>query len=334
MQKSFRNEILLGIFFILVLALLYYMYQMVGGRSSEEHIEINAVFDSASGLVEDNYVMIAGVPVGYVNNIEVDFDKARISMKVKSSAKIRQDVEAKIRAKSLLGEKFVELLPKASESPLMLNGGTIQTTDVTMEVDEVFTSLRPFFEKLEPMAPKIENILGELETLLASLNETGKNKKETIDNIIDNTDKLLEQTNKLLQDNEKKISKTLTGLEKLVNLSNKKAPRILNKAEKTMTRLEAVAEAIPVETLQKVPEAYNKVDRILTELVPMVEKMGDSGDRIDKILKNLDILMSRLVKIDELAVRKFLQEEGVNVNLTQDKASKKRIKQLQEQEKK
>lgn len=333
MQKSFRNEILLGIFFILVLVLLWYMYQMVGGRSSEEHIEVSAVFDSASGLVVDNYVMIAGVPVGYVKNIDVQFDKARISMKVKKSAKIREDIEAKIRAKSLLGEKFVELIPKSTTAPVLKDGGEINTTDVTVEVDEVFTSLRPFFDKLDPMAPKIESILQELETLLTNLNKTGENKKDTIENIIDQTDKLLDQTNRLIASNETRINNTLSGLEKLVDTSNKKAPKILDKAEKTLSRLEQIAEAVPVETIEKLPSAYDKVDEILTGLVPVVEKMGKSGDRIDKILANLDIIMSRLVQIDELAVRKFLQEEGVNVNLTQDEASRKRIRELEKKQK-
>ena len=324
----FKHEVYLGIFFFLVIALLIYMFQVVGGRGSRDQIEVRALFDSASGLVKDNYVMIAGVPIGYVDRIDVKFNRAEIHMRIRSDVGLRKDARAAIRARSLLGEKFVELVPQGDKAPLMEDGGLIEETTVPVEVDEVFSALRPFFDKLEPMAPQIESILAELEQLLKQLNETGGKKRETLERIIDRTDELLSESNRLIGENGEKISRSLSSLDRLLRATEERAPKLLEHADKTLQRIDAAAQALPIDTLKRIPDTYNKVDGILDRMLPLVERMDRSGDRIESILKNLDILMQRMVLIDELAIRKFLQEEGVKVNLTQDSGSKERIREL------
>ncbi len=329
MTKSYRNEILLGVFFFLVLGLLIGMFHVLGGGGMRNRISISARFDSASGLVADNYVMVAGVPVGTVERISVDHDRALVEMRIDPDAGIRRDALARIRAKSLLGEKFVELTPRSPDAPQLKEGDCLEQTETPMEVDQVFTALRPFFEKMEPMAPKIDGLLGELETLISQLNETGKSRRETLLNIIDNADRLLVQSNRILSDNEGRIGRAADRAEKLTETLSRRAPELLEKAGTTLARLNEAAKAVPVETLRKIPDAYAKADRVLDHTLGVVERMDRSGKRIERILKNLDILLQRVGKIDELTIRKFVQEEGVNINLTQDAASRKRIEELE-----
>lgn len=332
MIRKYKNELALGFFFFLVLGLMFFMFDALGGAGLKNEIKTSALFDSAAGLVENNYVMIAGVPVGRVDKIEVKFDKALVTMRLEKSAEVRKDVIAKIRAKSLLGEKFIELIPQSATAPLLSDGDRIEKTRASVEIDEVFTAMKPLFDSLEPMTPKLDTTLGELEKLLKTLNETGEKKKETIGSILDKTNSLVIGLDETLQKNRGNIDSSLQRMTKLSGVLQTRAPKMLSKAERTLNRIDEILAAVPVEQIRSTPEKIAKLDRILDAMLSATDKLESNGDRIDRILKNLDILFDRLLNIDELALRRFLQEEGVNVNLSQDNRSKKRIEALKKQQ--
>lgn len=329
MNRSYRNEILLGLFFFVAVVLLIYLYHSLRGQGGHDEITVAARFDSAQGLVPDNYVMVAGVPVGRVQSIRVEFDKALVEMRLNTDAGLREDAVVRIRPKSLLGEKFIELVPQSKTAPLLHDGSELKRGETPVELDEIFATLRPFFEKLAPMAPTIDDTLHDLDTLLKQLNGVGQAKRETLERILDRTDTLLAQTNALLDKTGPTLSASLTHADQLLVTLNAKAPALLNRADHTLARLDEAAGAIPVDTLKRLPQSYDKLDRALDALVPFAQRLDQNGARLDRILANLDLILGRLSAIDELALRRFLQEEGVNINLTQDAASKERIRQLQ-----
>lgn len=328
MNPSRRNEILLGVFFLLAIGLLVGLAHLLSGTRASREIEVTGEFENASGLVPDNAVAVAGVPIGRVKRIEVAFDRARIVLGIDAQAGLRQDAQARIRPKSLLGEKYVELVPVSKDAPLLKDGDTLKNTEVPVELDQLFLSLKPFFERLGPMAPEIESTVHELGTLLKSLNETGKSKRETLERIIDRTDTLLVQLTGFVEKNGAPLNATLKKSERLLDTTNGKLPKLLAHADESLTRLDTLAQAVPIETLKKLPQSYAKLDAALSALAPFAERLNQNGERIESILKRLDLVLARVAQIDELALRRFLQEEGVNVNLTQDAASKKRIKAL------
>ena len=328
-MRQYRNEILLGLFFLVSVAILVLMVRGIAGRGLEPQVTLTARFVSAAGLVPENPVMIAGVPVGTVERIDVDFDHAVVRMRVNRSAAVREDTLARIRAKSLLGEKFLELVPRSQTARLLNDGESLKEGELAPELDQLFAQAGPLLEKMEPLAPKLGDVLDELDALLSKLNETGENKKEVLERIVDRTDTLLGQVNTLLKKNEGHISQSLARLDDLTRTANARAPRLLDKTEALLTRAERIGQAVPVETLERIPETYAKVDRALDRVDDLLARMDGSSREMESIVKNLDTILKRVVRIDELALRKFLQEEGVNVNLTQDEASRERIEQLE-----
>ncbi len=327
-MKRYRNEILLGLFFLVSVSILVLMVRSIAGHGLEKQLRLSARFPSAAGLVPENPVMIAGVPVGTVERIEVDFDQAVVWMRVDERAQVREDTLARIRAKSLLGEKYLELVPHSKEARLLRDGEGLQQSELAPELDQLFAKAGPLLEKMEPLAPKLGEVLDELESLLTKLNQTGENKKEVLERIIDRTDTLLAQVNDLLVANESKITHSLTRLDSLTRQVNARAPELLDQTDKLLKRANRIGEAVPVETLERIPETYAKLDRAIEQVDGLLARMDGSSEEMERIIKNLDTILGRVVRIDELALRKFLQEEGVNVNLTQDGASKERIKQL------
>lgn len=110
-RKPFMDEVKLGVFVLIVLAMLAYLSLKIGGVGVGESIHASVSFADAAGLVKDAAVNIAGVHVGTVRRLIVEGRRARITMTLLPEAKVREDAVATIRAKSLLGEKYLEIIP-------------------------------------------------------------------------------------------------------------------------------------------------------------------------------------------------------------------------------
>ena len=88
---------------------------------------VNAEFASANGLVPQAEVRVSGVHVGTVLAIDDGNDGgALVRMALQPDIRLRQDTRAVIRPKTLLGEKFVELVrPQGSDQAYLQSGATI-----------------------------------------------------------------------------------------------------------------------------------------------------------------------------------------------------------------
>ena len=85
---------------------------------------ITADFSGTGGLSIGDSVQISGVKVGNVAKIELKPDdyRARVTMQIDKSIKLPDDSAAFISSESLLGGKYMELQPGASEDYLSENG--------------------------------------------------------------------------------------------------------------------------------------------------------------------------------------------------------------------
>jgi phospholipid/cholesterol/gamma-HCH transport system substrate-binding protein len=106
---------------------------------------LNAEFASANGLVPQAEVRVSGVHVGSVLTITDAPDGATlVRMALQPGIRLRLDTRAVIRPKTLLGEKFVELVrPKASQQAYLQNGATIPKaqTGQAIEIDDILNAM-------------------------------------------------------------------------------------------------------------------------------------------------------------------------------------------------
>ncbi len=81
-----------------------------GGDSSEGY-QVRAIFDSASFIVKDLDVRIAGVSVGSVDSVELtDSNQAAVTFTITKPGfqDMRKDASCQIRPQALIGERFIE----------------------------------------------------------------------------------------------------------------------------------------------------------------------------------------------------------------------------------
>lgn len=129
-------EMAVGLFVLLGIACLAWLsiklgkLDIVGG----DYVPVHAEFSSISGLRQGASVEIAGVEVGKVEAITLNGYKADVLMKVQKGVRLQEDTIASIRTRGLIGDKFVNLSPGASDR-LIPPDGKIRETESAVDLE-------------------------------------------------------------------------------------------------------------------------------------------------------------------------------------------------------
>jgi len=135
-MKRDRVEIAVGLFVLAGLAALAYLsirlgkLEIVGG----DYVPVYAEFSSVAGLRKGGSVEIAGVGVGKVDDIRINDYKARVLLKVRTDIALPEDTIASVRTRGLIGDKYVELSPGASDRRIP-PGGRIRETEAAVDLE-------------------------------------------------------------------------------------------------------------------------------------------------------------------------------------------------------
>ena len=137
MEKT-KLEMVVGAFVLVGILCLAYLsiklgkLEMVGG----DVYEVQAQFNSASGLKPGTAVEIAGVEVGRIRGITLIEDRAKVILAVNSTVKLYTDTIASIKSRGIIGEKFLSLSPGGGGDPLK-PGDTIRDTESGLDLEQL-----------------------------------------------------------------------------------------------------------------------------------------------------------------------------------------------------
>lgn len=108
-------ETLVGIAVVLAAGFFMWFALDRGGdvSSGNERYEVTAKFNNVSGINRGSDVRLAGVKIGVVQDVEVDFDRfeAALKLAVDSGLDLPDDTDARITTDGLLGGAYVALEP-------------------------------------------------------------------------------------------------------------------------------------------------------------------------------------------------------------------------------
>jgi phospholipid/cholesterol/gamma-HCH transport system substrate-binding protein len=137
-------------FTLSVFAILIFLWVAFGGSVplQPEGYRFTVHMQEAATLAEEADVRMAGVNVGKVKTKELDAGGARTIVEVQLEepyAPIPKDTRAILRAKTLLGETYLELTPGNTSAGMLNDGGRLANSQVqdTVELDEIFTAFDP-----------------------------------------------------------------------------------------------------------------------------------------------------------------------------------------------
>ena len=137
-MNSSRTEVVVGIFVLAGLICLGYLAIRLGKLElfGAHGYVVFADFVSVAGIKLGDPIEIAGVRIGKVEGIGLADDRARLTLRVNDGVKLQDDVIASVRARGLIGDKFVLVTPGASDK-IIAPGGRIRETDSPPDIPDL-----------------------------------------------------------------------------------------------------------------------------------------------------------------------------------------------------
>jgi phospholipid/cholesterol/gamma-HCH transport system substrate-binding protein len=143
MRESPARELWVGLFVLLGLAALAWLSFSVGGVESLRAggLQLTATFDEIGGLKKRAQVVIGGVRVGQVKEIDLADDfRARVTLDVDGELALPADTSASILTSGVLGDQYIALEP-GGEPELLGPGEQIQFTQSAVILERLIGKL-------------------------------------------------------------------------------------------------------------------------------------------------------------------------------------------------
>jgi phospholipid/cholesterol/gamma-HCH transport system substrate-binding protein len=211
-MKSLVGPIIKSLIFIIVTVLTTALLALtiVNGDSGGGHT-FHAIFSNATQLQSGDDVRMAGVRIGQVQSVSLyERHEARVTFTVPSNRLLASTVNATLRFRNLIGQRYVELDQGTGslDHPLPANSTIPLTrTHDALDLTVLFNGFQPLFSALQPKqvnalsaeviavfqgeGPTIGNLLDET----ASLTNTIADKDQLITKVIDNLNTVLTVVN-------------------------------------------------------------------------------------------------------------------------------------------
>ncbi len=295
MARTRRYELGVGCLLVVAVLLVAFMALRLGAISGfGNRFEVTASFPDAAGLTQGAAVAVAGVQVGTISKLSLVDGRAVAELSLDPSAAVRKDALVRVRSRSVLGEKYIELAPGTGDAPLAEDGDALAVQGRSYDIDGLVQALGPLVEAVDPA------VAGEvLERLGAALRED----PDRFARMLESGDRILENTAAASQDLPAAVEEARATLAETrsaaaeARVAMRRATAVMDRADGVVARVDEAA-----------PELIDDVSAAAADIRELLERLDASSGDIERILSNLS-------EIDKWELRRLLREEGILVRL-------------------
>ncbi len=127
--------LVIGIFSLAYISVKMGKFEVLGTKG----YTVYATFTEAGGIKSGASIEIAGVTIGRVTGVRLDNNyEALLSLQINTGVKLQEDAIASIKTSGLIGEKFVQITPGASEKYIP-EGGRIRETESAIDIESLIS---------------------------------------------------------------------------------------------------------------------------------------------------------------------------------------------------
>lgn len=152
-MKTTDLELFVGFLVFCLVGVLVYASLHLGQVSvmGEREYALLANFTTVGGLQNGAAVELAGVKIGRVEQVGLENYQARVQLKIHNGIALYEDTKAAIKTKGLIGERYVEIIPGKSTTPLV-SGARIRDTEAPADIQELIAKF--IFGNVENDSPR------------------------------------------------------------------------------------------------------------------------------------------------------------------------------------
>lgn len=289
-----RTETKVGIFVIIAITIFIFMTLGIGafrfGTSGYSPYKVS--FSDVSGLSRKADVKIAGVKVGWVEDVELsDAGKAQANIMVNKKYALYDNAYAVVRQEGLIGTKYLEVSPGDPMLPKLASGEQLARPGrEAVSVDELLF--------------KFKTIAGHVEQFTASLKDAlgGDDKSAQIRTTIEN-----------ISNASAKIEKLATSLEHVITGNEDSINTILhniqNITENLKTDLPAMKDSFnkfAADTTDSLSNAAHEARETFENLSSVTQKINDGRGLLGKLINEEE--MYKDIKSTVSGIKNYLNK--------------------------
>ena len=286
-MDSKREEAVVGLFVVVIAALLVVTIFLLSGKMNGNDIPYRAYFKNAGGLAPGSEVHYAGGPaVGRVSKVHADPQdptRMEVDFAVDPNVPVKTDSTATITSTSPLGDNFLGINPGTASAPRAPRDATLKSID--------YTSLDDIKAMIAQLGPHANELVDNLNDRVVAL-------KETMDRVNDlisaqnraNLSASLASVRGMLEEDRPLVHSTLDN----VNTSSAKLAPLIDDFRKTSAQANDAISHIDAMIGEDRPDIHASVESLRQALA----SGASLADQLDRTLtanaENLDEIIDNL----------------------------------------
>src|ERR1700754_266191 len=162
-SRTVRAATRVALFTVVCLVSMFVLMTVFGQFRFDTRASYSAVFTNVSGLKGGNFVRIAGVEVGKVNDLTLHKDgTVTVDFAIDKGLTLTEGTRAAVRYENLIGDRYLSLEEGPGSVRRLQPGATIPLarTSPALDVDALIGGFRPLFRALDP--DQVNALSGEL----------------------------------------------------------------------------------------------------------------------------------------------------------------------------
>jgi len=238
---------------------------------------ITAFFANSNGIFVGDDVRIAGVPVGKIDAIEPEPERAKITFWVDDRYKVPSDTKAVIMSPALVTARAIQLTPVYRSGPVLRDGAVIprDRTAVPVEWDDLRRQLERLTDTLQPTQPGGVSTLGEfVNTAADNLRGQGATVHDTIVK--------LSNAFSALGDHSTDIFSTVKNLATLVSALQSSAD-LMRRLNQNLAATTGLLSDSPDEVGQAISTINAAIGEVQSFIAENKESVGTTSDKLASV---------------------------------------------------
>ncbi len=289
-----KTEAKVGIFVALGLLFMFLLSTQVNrfAHLGKEGYVVYALLDDVDGLERNVKVKIKGVEAGYVKDFALEGDKVKTELFIYKGIKIPKDSIVQVNQESMLGTRYLAVIPGKSKEYLSENG--------TLTKQRILPTFDETAQSIDEAAKEFKEFIKELRDDMKG--EKGDDLKKSVANLR----QITESIKRLIEDNRENISSSIANLNKMAielaaagrkfgamsdkfgytaDTINEKLPDIMKKVDKLADDLANVGES----AREKLPEILDRFSSLEEDLQ---EILKENKEPLNSAIKSADRFFS------------------------------------------
>jgi len=264
-----------GVFAVVtvVAGFLIYRFTTKGVGSGEGYV-VYVLMNDAVGIARHSQVRIAGIPVGSIDSIRLEHNRARVDIRMLPDIPLYEDAAVAKVSSSLLGEYFLSITPGTEGRRKLKDGDRIQTVIEAATTDEIM-------KDVSAIAKDVKKVT---EALAASVgtDEGRENIKETLENLAQVTEAL----NQTVRENRESVRNILVNVERITAEGRPEIREILENVRVVTEEVRGLVhkgeEGPGQQPTGEIRQIIEKVNRASTDLEASLANIEEVSGRLER----------------------------------------------------